>query len=290
MRYSSFITIARPSHWIKNGFILLPLLFSGHLSDIDALLSVLLAAFFFSILTSAVYTINDIADRKFDARHPQKKKSRPIASGEISVKEAWIFAFFLFIISFAGGIFFISSYTVLLLMSLYFVLNIGYSFYLKNASIIDVFIVASGFIIRILIGSAAAVVIPSAWIIIMTFLLALFLGFAKRRDDFRLDVGPEQVRGASGYNLQFIDSMIYILCGIIIIAYIQYTISDETQLNINSPYFYITSVFLIYGIFRYLQLVFVKGESGNPTKMLYKDRHLWITVLLWVISVIFFIY
>jgi 4-hydroxybenzoate polyprenyltransferase len=175
---------------------------------------------------------------------------------------------------------------------IYFVLNLAYTLKLKHYPLIDVFIIAIGFVLRVIIGGVVTEIELSHWIILMTFLLALFLAFAKRRDDVLIfeDTGICMRSGIQQYNTQFLDQTLTVLASIMIVCYIMYTVSEEVVKRLNCNYVYITSIFVVFGMLRYLQISIVKKNSGSPTKILLKDRFIQITVLLWVISFIFIIY
>ena len=179
----------------------------------------------------------------------------------------------------------------------YFIMNIAYCLKLKQIEIIDVFIISSGFVIRIFIGSYITDIWISEWIIIMTFLLALFLAFAKRRDDVYIYIYRERERekkcireSVTNYSLQFLDLILGVNASIIVVCYIMYTISDEVIMRVGTPYLYITSIFVLFGIIRYLQITMVKHESGSPTLIFIKDKFILSTVILWVLCFLIIIY
>lgn len=269
---------------MKNGAIFLPLFFHGKFFDQTLFLKAFWAFIGFSFISSCIYVFNDLRDVHEDRQHPEKK-FRPIASGQISEN----FAMYLIAVlaSISGAIFYFmfDSIWVWLCVGLYFWQNILYTIWLKKIALVDVVIISLGFIIRIFLGSAATDVYLSYWIIIMTFLLALFMSFAKRRDDIILEskTGIKHRSNIDGYNLEFLNAAIIISSAIVIVAYIMYATSAEVILR-TSKNIYLTSFFVVLGIFRYLQIVFVKQKSGNPTKIFLKDTFLQLVMLGWLVS------
>lgn len=276
--------LIRVHQWVKNGAIFMPLFFHGQLFDLPLFLNAFWAFLGFSFITSSIYVFNDLLDVEEDRQHPEKK-FRPIAARTISEKDAKFLI--LILTSLAGIIFYImfSNVWVWLCVFLYFWQNILYTVWLKKVALVDVVIISLGFIIRIFLGSAATNVFLSHWIIIMTFLLALFLAFAKRRDDILLSnsTGVKHRSNIDGYNLEFLNAAIIISSATVIVAYIMYTTSNEVILRTGKN-IYLTSFFVVFGIFRYLQVVFVKQQSGNPTKVFLKDTFLQLIMLGWLVS------
>lgn len=285
----SLIKLLRVKHYIKNFFIFLPLFFSGQLANNQQLVNVLLAFVAFCCVASAVYIFNDYRDIESDKLH-RKKKFRPLASGAISTFQAK--CIFISLIAVSGVISIFISREVIFLICSYLIMNFFYSLYLKKIAIIDVTIIAIGFAIRLFVGALAADVYLSQWIIIMTFLLSLFLAVAKRRDDAIIyqETGTKMRESLSGYNLQFLDSVLPMLSAIVIVAYINYVTSSQIIEKFNSQHLYLTSIFVILGILRYLHRIFVIHDAGSPTDALIKDHFLQATVAAWVISFIFIIY
>jgi 4-hydroxybenzoate polyprenyltransferase len=283
------IKLLRPRHWIKNTFIFIPTFFAGSIFDFDALAKLAEGFFAFSFIASGVYIINDINDRHIDRLHPQKKK-RPLASGEITVSNAVILLIVVLIAGFTIG--YLIELAFLYLLIAYLLLNVGYSFGLKNIAILDLFIVASGFLMRVYGGGIITDLPISHWLSIMVLLLALFLVIAKRRDDIVISTSTgEAVRKTSkSYNLEFINSCLTLLSAVIIVAYIMYTVSPEITGKFNSDYLFITTIFVIAGMMRYLQITFVEQKSGSPTSIFLRDRFIIVTVLGWIVSFYFLIY
>lgn len=275
------IKLLRPHQYVKNIFIFAPLLFSFHfiLSDV---INTTLAFILFSLLASSIYVLNDYMDIEEDKKHP-KKKFRPLASGKVNKNSAKILIIILSSISLLSA--FLFNVNLFIVLMIYFILNIAYSLKLKHITIVDIFIIATGFVLRLFAGASVIETPLSMWIIIMTFLLALFLAVAKRRDDVLLSSqGKETRKNIDGYNLEFVNAVMVFMSGVIVVAYILYTVSEEVIKRLNTEYLYLTSFFVILGIMRYMQITFVEKNSGSPTKIVLKDRFLQITILFWLLS------
>lgn len=276
-----FVSLLRVHQYIKNIFIFAPLFFSFNYSEF-AFLKVLSAFILFSFIASSIYILNDFMDIEEDKKHPEKKL-RALASGKISKNSAKIFFLFLSTISLLSAYFL--DINLFIVLIIYFILNIIYSFKLKHIAIIDIFIIATGFVLRLFAGSSVIETTLSMWIIIMTFLLALFLAIAKRRDDVILSSQGKDIRkNINGYNLEFVNAVMVLMSGVIVVSYILYTVSEEVIKRLHTEYLYITSFFVILGIMRYMQITFVEENSGNPTKIVLKDKFLQITIFSWLIS------
>lgn len=283
------IKLLRVKHWVKNLFLFIPVFFAGELFVFENILHLIYGFLSYSFIASAIYIINDYRDIENDKLHP-KKKERPLAAGKVSVKTAFVLFFLLVAGSLAIAYFL--DYVFLFIILIYFVLNIGYTFGLKNISILDIFIVASGFLLRTIAGAQITEVPISQWLVIMVFLLAVFLGLAKRRDDILMNVNSGTVirKSTQNYNLDFANSCLTMLSAVILVAYVMYTISDEVTLRLHSEYVYVSSIFVIAGIMRYLQITLVENNSGSPTKILYSDLFLKITLAGWVLCFYLIIY
>ncbi|MBT7557977.1 decaprenyl-phosphate phosphoribosyltransferase [Candidatus Woesearchaeota archaeon] len=286
---NSIIKLIRPHQYIKNIFIFMPIFFIGHITNIELILITTTAFVAFSISASAVYIFNDYQDIDDDRKHPEKKH-RPLASGSITKKFAitLIGVFFIIGISIMATI----SFQVVGILCIYITLNIAYSLYLKHIAILDVSIIAICFVLRLFIGSSATGTALSMWIIITTFLLALFIALAKRRDDilFFLNTGKKMRRAIDGYNLQLIDGAMMIMASVVIVTYILYTTSIEVLQRMQSEYLYLTALFVVLGIMRYLQISFVENNSGSPTKIVLRDKFMQITILAWTFSFAWIVY
>ena len=289
MKVSSIIKLMRPHQYVKNLFIFLPLFFALKITDIALLTNALIAFIAFSLTASAIYTLNDYHDIEEDKQHP-KKKNRPLASGTISKPQAIVIMLVLLVLGFIlmGTL----SMEAAGILVTYVVMNIAYSFYLKHVAILDVIIIAIGFVLRLFIGSAVTMIPLSMWIVIMTFLLALFMALAKRRDDVLifLDTGKKMRKVIDGYNLQFLDTAMAIMASVVIVSYIIYTTSTEVISRVHSEYLYLTAIFVILGIMRYLQLTFVLKDSGSPTKIVLKDHFIQLTLVGWIVTFAWILY
>lgn len=284
-----YINLIRPKDWAKNLFLFVPLFFAGKFFNPQILLQLVYGFICFSLVASSIYIINDYRDIEEDKKHPIKKM-RPLASGEVNKTTALVLAIILFIAGFAGAWFIRDKF--MFVLGIYFVMNLCYSFGLKEISILDIFIIAIGFVLRIKAGSVIAQIGLSGWIIIMVFLLSLFMALAKRRDDvlLKLSSGNDMRKAVKGYNLDFINTALSLVCAVMIVAYFMYTTSPEIIKRLQTYHLYNTCLFVLAGIFRYLQLIYVKGDSQSPTKILYKDRFIQVTIILWIISFYLILY
>lgn len=281
---TEILKLFRVHQYIKNLFIFMPLLFSFSYTNLDDNLNTLIAFILFSLLASSIYIFNDLMDVNEDRAHP-KKKFRPLASGKVSTNSAKALISLLSISSLSISL--IISVELFAVMIIYFLLNISYSLKLKHIAILDIFIIATGFVLRLFAGSAVTGISLSMWIILMTFLLAIFLALAKRRDDVLLFLeGQETRKNIDGYNLEFVNAAMVLMAGVVIVSYIQYTISPEVIERLDTEYLYLTSFFVILGIFRYMQITFVEQDSGSPTKVVIRDRFLKVTIFLWLLTFI----
>jgi 4-hydroxybenzoate polyprenyltransferase len=285
---SDHIKLLRPKDWAKNLFIFIPSFFAEQFFDLHNFFRLVLAFVAFSFMASCIYIVNDYRDIEDDRKHPVKR-NRPLASGRVKKGTGLCIAILLFVTSILIAYFLNPSLQFLFILGLYFTLNVAYSLGLKNIAILDILILAAGFVLRVKAG--AVVTIPkvdtSEWLIIMTYLLALFMSIAKRRDDLllKMETGNDMRKSISGYNLDFLNTMLALFSAIIIVAYIMYTVSGQTYLRLGTHRLYYTSVFVIAGILRYLQITFVLKKSGSPTEILYKDRFIQCTLFLWVLSI-----
>lgn len=278
---SSIIKLMRPKHWVKNLFIFLPVFFAGQLSIIFSSIDLMTAFFSFSMAASAVYIFNDLLDVEKDKLHPTKKK-RPIASGKITKPLAICISTLLAIIALSFS-FLVNIQSII---GGYILLNILYTLSLKHIAIVDVSIISIGFVLRVLAGGIVANVLISKWIIIMTFLLAMFLAFGKRRDELLVASTHKEeksIRPAlSGYNLEFINLCLICVSVIIIIAYMLYCMSAEVIERMGTEKIYFTSFFVILGILRFLQIIIVEKKSGSPTEILWNDRFIQSVLIGWL--------
>ena len=286
----NILKILRPHQWVKNTFIFIPLFFGGSLFDMADWTSSLVAFVAFSFAASAIYSINDIVDVEADKKHPKKCK-RPIAAGLVSKRQARLLAIILAIAALALP-FLLNNWMLSVVIAIYLAMNLCYCIRLKHYAIIDVCIVAMGFVMRIVAGGVATDIVLSRWIVMMTFLLTLFLSFAKRRDDVLImnETGMAPRKNTSRYNLTFINQAITITGGVMLVCYIMYTVSPEVIERFNSPNLYMTSFFVILGLLRYIQLTVVDERSGEPTRLVLSDRLIQLIIAGWIISFAIIIY
>jgi len=289
----SVIILLRPHQWLKNLFIFLPLFFDRHLLDVDYLASAVVIFVAYCLAASGIYCFNDIYDVEADRRHPKKCK-RPIASGAVSKGLAYAVMALLI-----GSSLLIASLLpkenrvpVIGIILFYVVMNIAYCVRLKHYAVVDVFIIALGFVLRVLVGGWGTGIWISQWIVLMTFLLALFLAFAKRRDDVVIyeETGVAARKNVNRYNLPFMNQVIGVIASITMVCYILYTVSEEATARMQTQYLYTTSVWVLAGIIRYLQLTVVDVKSGSPTKVLLKDRFTQACIVGWIASYIVLLY
>ena len=284
--------IIRVRQWVKNFFVFVPLFFGGAIMDMSALWAGIVIFTAFCFAASAIYCLNDIVDVEADRQHPVKC-NRPIASGEVSIGEGWMLM--VLMVGLSAGVLLLlpqHGWRVAGVVAAYLVLNVGYCVKLKDSAIVDVCIVAFGFVLRILAGGEATGIVLSKWIVLMTFLLTLFLSFAKRRDDvLRMDAtGVPPRKNTIRYNLTFINQAITVTGSVMLVCYIMYTVSPETQEHFHTDYLYLTSVYVLVGLLRYMQIAVVDKQSGDPTKVILKDRAIQVIVLAWIVTFLFIIY
>lgn len=283
-----YLKLMRPHQYVKNILLFFPAFFSFKILDKGIMLPTFFGFLAYCALASAVYVMNDFIDREDDRNHPDKK-DRPLAAGTISTHSAFILMGVL--MTFGIGTFAILGWEVLGIGLFYFAINVAYTFKLKHIAVIDVSILAVGFVLRLFIGAGIGQIALSMWIILITFLLALFLGLAKRRTDVMLAVeGTKTRKSIDGYNLEFINAAMTMMASVVVVAYIFYTISPEIQTKYNSQYLYLTVFFVLLGILRYMQITFVEQNSGNPSKILLRDLFLQLTILAWLAAYVFLIY
>jgi len=285
---AAFLSALRPRQWVKNVFVLAALVFAGRLHDPAAVLRALAAFGVFCLLSSSVYLFNDIRDRDADRAHP-KKRHRAIASGElapgVAAGASVLLAIAALVAAFAltprlGGV-----------AAAYFVLNLAYSFGLKRVVILDVMLVAAGFLLRAWAGAAVLDVAISHWLVLCTGLLALFLGFVKRRQELQALGGTEATRAIlKEYSLEYLDQMIAVVTGATVVAYALYAFSPEVAQKLGTRTIGLTIPFVVFGIFRYLYLVHQCGEGENPTALVLSDPPLVVDILLWGLSVVVALY
>lgn len=289
----AIFSLIRPYQWVKNLFVFLPIFFDRHIFQLDYIWPALVTFFSFSFVASAVYCFNDIHDVNFDRLHPVKK-NRPIASGLISPTTGYLICFLCVLIGLSLLVIFpihnvekTSS-----IITAYLILNIAYCVKLKHFAIVDVFIIATGFVLRLFTGAFSSTAAISHWIVLLTFLLALFLAFAKRRDDVVSyeNTGVLARRNINRYNIAFMNQSLSVIAAITLVSYIMYCVSPDVIARVGTDQLYITSVFVLAGIIRYLQLAIVDLKSGSPTKILLKDRFIQGCIILWLFTFLLLLY
>lgn len=285
---SPAVAVMRPRHWIKNVFVLAALVFAQKLGDPVSVLRALGAFACFCALSSAAYVINDVADREADRLHPAKRR-RPVASGALSVEAAAALALGLAVGGLGGAAALGVPFGAVALTYLF--MNLVYSLVLKGVVILDVMLVAAGFLLRAWAGAVVLRVDMSHWLALCTGLLALFLGFVKRRQEIEtLQGATEQRPILREYSLPFLDQMISVVTASTVLAYSLYAFSPEVAGRLGTRHLGLTIPFVLFGIFRYLYLVHQRGEGDNPTLLVVSDRPLLINLLLWGAAVIVAVY
>ena len=288
-----YIHLLRPLQWLKNSFVFAPIFFSSNLLKWELFWPTLIVFASFCLISSSIYCFNDLRDVEADRQHPKKRK-RPIASGAVSVRSGYAMMIICTIGAFALLPFSRSvnlPYLYLILVT-YWLMNIAYCLWLKQLAILDVTIIAIGFVMRVLIGGLTTDIWISHWLVLMTFLVTLFLAFTKRNDDYRLyeQTGQKPRVSITGYNKTFINEATAIIASVTLVCYIMYTMSEEVITRMGTRYVYLTSGWVLAGMLRYLQNMIVFGLSGSPTKSLVKDHFIQFCVLGWIASFFVIIY
>jgi 4-hydroxybenzoate polyprenyltransferase len=273
----------RPYNWTKNLFVYAPLIFSGKFTQTASCIKATLAFICFCIAASTVYLINDVCDRKEDSRHPVKK-NRPIASGAIASKQAIIIGIIL-VICCLSFTYFLGGYVFICLL-LYIFISIAYSLAIKHIVILDVLTIAFGFVLRVLAGSATISVEPSYWLVLCTIMISIFLGFAKRRAEL-VDVtnGHNNSRPVlKNYSIAFLDQVIPVVTGATILAYALYTVDEHTRKVLGTTAMFLTLPFVIYGLLRYIYIIYHLRKGADPAETLISDAPTVINLFLWVLT------
>jgi 4-hydroxybenzoate polyprenyltransferase len=271
---SALIRGMRPRHWLKNGFVLAPAVFAGHAFDPSAMAKAVTVAIAFCLASSAGYLVNDVLDREADREDPVKK-FRPVASGELGIRAALAWAALLFAVAIAASL--REGALVLLALAAYVLLTLLYSVLLKQIPVVDVMVLATGFLIRLVAGALAIPVVISQWLIVCGFLLALLLAFGKRLPE------AEQAGGRSPrYPLSFLHDVVTMLAGVTLVAYTLYTVAPDTTAKLGgSNALLLTAPLVLFGILRYLLLLHREGAQ-DPTATLFRDKPLLAAVVLWM--------
>jgi 4-hydroxybenzoate polyprenyltransferase len=285
---AALLQAMRPKHWVKNIFVFAALVFAQQLPDARSLVLVCAGFAVFCLLSSAVYLINDVADREADRLHPAKR-NRPVASGALPARTAAFASLLLALLALAGALALTRPFAAI--ACTYLLFNLAYSLTLKRVVILDVMIVATGFLLRAWGGAVVIGVEMSHWLILCTGLIALFLGFTKRRQELAtLARAAEQRPILREYSLPFLDQMISIVTASALLAYTLYAFSPEVAEKLGTRWMGLTIPFVLFGIFRYLYLVHQHGEGDNPTELLLSDAQLMWTVLLWGVTALLALY
>lgn len=287
------VRLMRPGQWVKNLFVFLPMFFDGRLLDPESWVMSTVAFILFSLTAGAVYCFNDAKDANYDRSNPDKR-TRPVASGAVSRTEATALGLVLIAVV-AITVAIVPLPGLLhagLPLTAYLLLNVAYTLWLKRIEIVDVATIAIGFVLRLYAGAAACYIWVSPWIVVLTFLLTMMLAVAKRRYELQsfIDSGVVSRRNIKGYNLKFLDMILGTLAAVTLVSYIIYSVSPDVETRLGSDHVYVTSVFVLLGIFRYLQLSLVDNSGGDPSAILTTDRFLQTCIVGWIASFIFIIY
>ena len=289
-----YLKLLRVEQWIKNFFVFVPLFFSGNITNFDLLCKSIFAFIIFSLAASSIYIINDYSDIESDRKHPEKRR-RPLASGAISKRTALIFLVALISLSivpvYCGAQYFHHNFwKFATIIAFYFFMNLAYTFKLKHVAIIDVSIISLGFVLRVLAGGYATGIFISQWAILLTFVLALVLAIGKRRGELiNAQISGKTRKALDGYNVQFADIALSVSCTLAIVCYLMFTLSPEVQQRFHARVFY-TVIFVVFAFLRYLQQTLVYNKTESPTKIIYRDRYIQITLVLWVAAFLLQIY
>lgn len=289
-----YLKLLRVEQWVKNLFVFAPLFFSGNITHFDLLLKSVFAFIIFSLVASSIYIINDYSDIESDRKHPQKK-DRPLASGAISKSSAKVILAVLLVIK--AILIFVSQdflaqnlWKFTIIIAFYFLMNLAYTFKLKHIAIVDVMIISIGFVLRVLAGGYATGILISQWAILLTFVLALVLAIGKRRGELiNAQISGKTRKALDGYNVQFADIALSISCALAIVCYLMFTLSPEVQQRFHPRVFY-TVIFVVFAFLRYLQQTLVYNKTESPTKIIYKDRYIQVTLVLWLAAFLLQIY
>ena len=289
----NYIKLLRPLQWLKNAFVFAPIFFSNNLLKPEYFWPTLVVFASFCLISSSIYCFNDLKDVEADRQHPKKCK-RPIASGKVSVHGGYTMMILctigaLALIPLAKSV---NTHYLYLIIIGYWLMNIAYCLKLKQIAILDVSIIAIGFVMRVLVGGLVTDIWISHWLVMMTFLVTLFLAFTKRNDDYRIyeQTGTKPRVSITGYNKTFINEATAIIASVTLVCYIMYTMSPEVIHRLGTRYVYLTSGWVLAGLLRYLQNMIVFGLSGSPTKSLVKDHFIQLCILGWIASFFVIIY
>ncbi len=289
-KMKDLLKLLRPEQWLKNLFVLTPLFFSGQMADNTHFGDTMTAMATYCLAASGIYCFNDVADVEADCQHPQKRH-RPVAAGHIGKHLAIGVGITLIVIALVIAWLTVGERLMGILLC-YLVLNVAYCLWLKRIALVDIFIISTGFVMRLMAGSVSTGIVLSHWIVLMTFLLALFLALAKRRDDVLIfeHGGKQTRRNVERYNRSFVDAAIAITVAVTLVCYFMYTLSAEVMERTGSSHLYLTAIFVLLGMFRYLQLTMVDARSGSPTRLLVCDHFLQLCIFCWIACFIIILY
>ena len=279
----SILSTFRPHHWVKNLIIYAPVFFSGRFTQANLMYKATLAFICFCIISSAIYIINDVCDKSEDQWHTNKRR-RPIANGDISSHTAIAMSIILIIIGLSLTAF-LNRFVLIYLLA-YIIINIAYSLVLKHIAIIDVLTISLGFVLRILTGGVAVSVEPSYWLVLCTVMISIFLGFTKRRVEL-VSVTNEQNNSRpvlNDYSVTFLDHVISIVTGATILAYALYTVDQHTQKLLGTNSMFLTLPFVIYGLLRYIYIIYHLKKETEPVDTLIRDIPSVLNFLLWAVT------
>ncbi|MGI9034989.1 MAG: decaprenyl-phosphate phosphoribosyltransferase [Pyrinomonadaceae bacterium] len=285
----ALIVEMRPPEWAKNLLVFSGLIFSHSLTNLNNLQTSFFGFLVFCCASSGVYLFNDLCDLKEDRQHPVKR-NRPLASGRLNVNLARLVMFALFAVAAFGAVNLHHNFA--LIIAVYLATSLAYSWKLKNIVILDVILIASGFVLRAISGALIIGVAASEWLVLCTSMVALLVGFGKRRHELVLleKAAGSHRRSLNDYSIEFLDSIMNICAGAAILTYALYTRADETVARVGSPAMLLTIPFVVYGVFRYLFLIHQRQAGGDPVQILFHDRPTLLNLLLWILSVGLIIY
>ncbi len=285
----SLIKLARPAQWLKNGVVLAALIFGSNIANLQHVTISILAAAVFCLLSSAIYSLNDLVDREKDRQHPIKR-NRPLASGKISTGAAIGMIVALSVVGLAVA--WKINFQFFIVAAAFMALNFTYSLKLKNMVIVDVMCIAIGFVMRAYAGAVAIDVPASKWLMINALLLALFLGFGKRRHELVMleDGATAHRQSLERYSPYLLDQLIGVVTAAVVVMYMLYTFSTEVSTKLGTENLFLTIPFVVYGIFRYLYLIHKEEKGGSPTRTMIEDTPLLVTVILWLVTVLIILY
>lgn len=289
-RLRDFTSLIRVHQWVKNGFVFLPMFFNGQALSVESLTGAMVAFISLSFTASSIYCINDIKDYQFDINHVEKK-NRPYARGIFS-KSFVIRSAIVLIVSGLLLALILNGLALVYMLLGYFTLNLGYTFFLKRIAYLDVLVIATSFVFRVLIGGVATETPLTAWIIVMVFLLALLLALGKRYDELLeyVSLGTVSRDSIKQYNIKTMNTVMLVLIFVICILYILYTLSDKIMVQFQNQYIYVTSIFVISGLVRYYYVIKRRKCFGNPTRIFLTDRFIQLMIVLWLITFYVLIY